>query len=221
MAEKKLPTGIPRSLEIALAAFGLLVFAPFLAVSAILIKISSSGPVLFRQMRVGRYGEGFTLFKLRTMLVTQKGSFVTAANDSRITAVGKILRKTKIDELPELWNVMLGDMSFVGPRPELPELVNLDDAKWQEILGSRPGITDPVTLRLRNEEKLLAEVTDKDRFYREILQPYKLNGYLHFVRDRNWKTDIRIIGRTVKAVILPHTAAPPTPEEMGWFGSSH
>ncbi len=207
-------SGIPRSFEIALAGCGLFIFAPILAVCAVLIKINSTGPILFCQKRVGRYGREFTLFKLRTMSIAQKGSLVTAANDNRVTSVGRFLRKSKIDELPALWNVFRGDMSFVGPRPEVPELVDADDPRWREILTARPGITDPVTLRLRNEESLLAEVEDKDRFYREILQPYKLKGYLHFVRNKSWQTDVSIIVGTLIAVVLPHTASPPTPEEM-------
>lgn len=217
MGKSTTPSGIPRAFEIAMAACGLAVAFPVLAISAILIKITSAGPVVFSQKRVGLHGSSFTLFKLRTMSVTKEGSLVTAANDARITAVGKILRKAKIDELPGLWNVVRGDMSFVGPRPEVPELVDLEDARWQEILETRPGITDPVTLSLRNEEGLLARVADKERFYRDFLQPYKLNGYQQFVRDKNWKTDIQIIGGTLKAIVLPNTAREPTLEELGWI----
>lgn len=208
--------GIPRAFEMVIAACGLVIAAPVLAIAAILIKITSAGPVVFSQKRVGVHGKLFTLFKLRTMSIAKEGSLVTAANDVRVTSIGKILRKTKIDELPGLWNVIRGDMSFVGPRPEVPELVDLNDPRWREILRTRPGITDPVTLSLRNEEGLLARVADKERFYRHHLQPYKLEGYLQFVRRKNWKTDIRIIGSTLKAIVLPKTAREPTPEELGW-----
>jgi lipopolysaccharide/colanic/teichoic acid biosynthesis glycosyltransferase len=216
MVGKGTAQGIPRGFEIAIAALGLVIVAPVLFVFGVLIKTDSQGPVLFRQKRIGRYGKAFTLLKLRTMSAVHEGPLVTAAGDSRVTSVGKILRKTKIDELPALWNVLRGDMCFVGPRPEVPEYVNLEDPKWQEVLESRPGITDPVTLRLRNEEELLAEIGDRERFYREILQPYKLHCYLRFARERSWKTDIRIIGRTLKATLLPRSVAPPTREEMGW-----
>jgi lipopolysaccharide/colanic/teichoic acid biosynthesis glycosyltransferase len=216
MPNKKLKPGIPRNFEIGLAVCGLVVAVPFLVVFAVLIKMSSRGPVLFRQKRIGRNGEVFTLIKLRTMAVSQTGAKITAANDRRITRVGRVLRKTKLDEFPELWNVLRGDMSFVGPRPEVPEFVDLDEPLWHEILQHRPGITDPVTLRLRNEEHLLARVVDKEKYYREIVQPYKLRGYAKFVRDKSWKTDIRIICRTLKAVALPQTAKPPTLDEMQW-----
>ena len=216
MATKILLRGIPRHFEIVLAVCGLIVAVPILLVVAVFIKLDSRGMVLFRQKRIGLNGETFTLFKLRTMAVSQTGGMITAANDCRVTPVGKLLRKSKIDELPELWNVLRGDMSFVGPRPEVPEFVDLNDLLWREILTHRPGITDPVTLRLRNEEQLLAQVVDKERYYREVIQPYKLRGYANFVRDKSWKTDIRILGRTLRAVAFPQTVKPPSKEEMQW-----
>ena len=208
--------GLPRTLEIGLAVIGVAAAAPVLAFFAVLIRINSHGPVLFRQQRVGRKGKTFVLFKLRTMAVSKTGPMITAADDRRVTSIGKILRRYKIDELPELWNVLIGDMSFVGPRPEVPEFVDLEDVLWQDILTHRPGITDPVTLRLRNEEQLLAQVVDKERYYREVVQPYKKRGYANFVKNKSWKTDIRIIGRTLKAIALPQTVKQPTREEMKW-----
>jgi lipopolysaccharide/colanic/teichoic acid biosynthesis glycosyltransferase len=199
-----------------MAAIGLVAFLPLLLLCAVIIKWSSSGPVIFAQRRIGQHGKSFVLYKLRTMATGPDGIKVTSSDDVRITRIGRLLRRTKIDELPELWNVVLGDMSFVGPRPEVAEFVDLDAPVWKVILGHRPGITDPVTLRLRNEEILLAKVLDKERYYREIVQPYKLRGYYRFVLDKSWKTDLRIIGRTIKAVILPHTAKPPSKEEMQW-----
>jgi lipopolysaccharide/colanic/teichoic acid biosynthesis glycosyltransferase len=126
------------------------------------------------------------------------------------------LRRTKIDELPELWNVFRGDMRIVGPRPEVPQYVDKSDPIWTEILSCRPGITDPVTLRLRNEEHLLANVMDKQKFYVEVVQPYKLRGYIRYIRHRTWKSDIRIILRTFKAIAFPQTASTPSKEEMQW-----
>lgn len=216
MSKKKLRKGIPRQFEIGLALFGLVVAAPVLTVCAILIILNSRGPIFFRQKRIGLKGKEFTLFKLRTMAVAKTGRMITSADDFRISSVGRILRKTKIDELPELWNVLRGDMSFVGPRPEVPEFVDLDDPLWQEILEHMPGITDPVTLRLRNEEQLLATVIDKELYYREVLQPYKIRGYAKFVRDKSWKTDLRIIGRTLKAVLLPASVGTPSKDELQW-----
>lgn len=214
MATKGAASGIPRTIEVVMAGVGLILTAPLLAAASLLIKVSSPGPVLFRQKRVGRDCEEFTLLKLRTMTIADKGPLITAANDSRITAVGKILRKTKIDELPGLWNVIRGDMSFVGPRPEVCEFVNANDPQWQEVLKARPGITDPVTLRLRNEEKLLAGIEDKESFYREVLQPYKLNGYIDFLRTRSFKNDISVIAGTLKAIAHPRGSTLPTFEEM-------
>lgn len=208
--------GLPRSIELSLAAFGLLATAPVLVFFAIMIRLNSRGPVLFRQERIGLNGQCFTLFKLRTMTMSQCGPKITAADDCRVTSLGRILRRYKIDELPELWNVVVGEMSFVGPRPEVPEFVDLDDPSWQDILSHRPGITDPVTLRLRNEEQLLAQVADKERYYREVVQPYKKRGYVNFVTHKSWKTDLRIIGRTLRAIALPQTVKQPTREELQW-----
>lgn len=212
--KRKLRKGLPRLAEIILSLTGLLFAAPVLTVAAILIKADTRGSVFFRQKRIGQNGEPFTMLKFRTMVSSCDGSLITAASDARVTKVGRLLRRSKIDELPELWNVLKGDMSFVGPRPEVPEFVDLSDPLWQEVLEHRPGITDPVTLRLRNEEHLLANVTDKELYYREVVQPYKLRGYARFVGDKSWKTDIRIIGRTLRAIAFPTTAILPTREEM-------
>lgn len=212
--KKNLRIGLPRTVEIILSMAGLSLAAPILAVVALLVKADSRGPILFRQERVGQNGRSFTMFKFRTMGNSCNGSLITAANDTRVTKVGRFLRLSKIDELPELWNVFKGDMSFVGPRPEVPEFVDLTDPLWQEVLEHRPGITDPVTLRLRNEEHLLANVADKELYYREVVQPYKLRGYARFVGDKSWKTDLRIIGRTLRAIAFPTTAILPTREEM-------
>jgi lipopolysaccharide/colanic/teichoic acid biosynthesis glycosyltransferase len=206
--------GLPRSVEVVLSIFGLLVASPVLLIAAILIKLDSPGPILFRQGRMGRNGKTFTLLKFRSMFVSEKGALVTASGDSRISKVGRILRGTKIDELPELWNIVRGDMSIVGPRPEVPDLVDLKDPDWNEILQVNPGLTDPVTLKLRNEEELLAQANDREDFYKNILQPYKLRGYVCYVRDRSWKKDVSIIVWTIKAILFPKTVTQPTIEEL-------
>ncbi len=139
---------------------------------------------------------------------------VTAATDSRITSIGKFLRKAKVDELPEIYNVLRGEMSFVGPRPEVVELIDFTNPLWKEVLSVRPGITDPVTLRLRNEEKFLATVENKEKFYRDVIQPYKLNGYIKYLKVKSSTADLRIIIRTFKVIFLPKTAPPPTFEEI-------
>jgi lipopolysaccharide/colanic/teichoic acid biosynthesis glycosyltransferase len=150
------------------------------------------------------------------MYVSDQGALVTAAGDNRISKIGKLIRRTKLDELPELWNIVRGEMSVVGPRPEVPELVDLTNPLWKEILEANPGLTDPVTLQLRNEEELLAQANDRNDFYKNILQPYKLRGYVHFVRNRTWKKDLNIIFRTMKAILFPKTVTQPTIEEMRW-----
>jgi lipopolysaccharide/colanic/teichoic acid biosynthesis glycosyltransferase len=195
-----------RAGELAAAGGGLLLLSPVLLICAVLIRINSTGAILFRQKRVGLNGEIFTLYKFRTMFISSEGLPITAENDPRITAIGKILRKMKLDELPQLYNVLRGEMNFVGPRPEVAELVDFDCPKWQKVLSIRPGITDPVTLEFRNEGLLLSEVEDKLTFYREVIQPYKLNGYLSYVQNKCLKTDLKIIAQTLKALLFPQTA---------------
>jgi len=214
--KKATPSGLPRSVEVVLSMAGLFVTSPVLLLAAILIKLDSRGPVLFQQSRMGRNGKPFTLLKFRSMYVANDGALVTAAGDNRISKVGRILRRTKIDELPELWNIVKGEMSIVGPRPEVPTLVDLTDPQWKEILEVNPGLTDPVTLQLRNEEELLAQATDREDFYKQVLQPYKLRGYVHFVKNRTWQKDLNIIFRTMKAIVLPGTVTQPTVEELRW-----
>jgi lipopolysaccharide/colanic/teichoic acid biosynthesis glycosyltransferase len=198
--------GLPRGVEVALSALGLVVASPVLLLSAAAIALTSRGPVLFRQQRVGRGGELFTLVKFRTMRPS-RGLSVTARDDPRITGVGRILRRTKLDELPELWNVLRGELSLVGPRPEVPEFVDRESPDWQEILRVRPGITDPVTLRLRDEESLMAGITgDRNRYYREVLQPRKLQGYRDYLGRRSWHSDARVLLETGLAVLCPPLA---------------
>ena len=207
-------TGLPRIAEGLIAAIALVVFSPFFLFATLLIATSSTGPILFRQRRVGRGGQPFTLFKFRTMRVNDSGPSVTTDGDARVTRIGKILRRTKLDELPEFWNVLIGDMSLVGARPEVPRFVDLTNAQWRQILTSRPGLTDPVTIRLRNEEQLLAPIPEPERFYREVLQPYKLMGYVAYQNHRTWWTDIDVIFKTALAVVLSSKVPPPTIEEI-------
>jgi len=194
--------GLARPLEVALAASGLVLSAPLLAAAAVAVAATSGLPVLFRQVRVGRYALPFTLIKLRTMRSSGGGPKVTAGNDPRITAVGRFLRRTKLDELPELWNVLRGDMSFVGPRPEVADYVHPESPLWREVLSVRPGLTDPVTLRLRHEEALLESVEgDREKYYRETLQPRKLEGYVAYLRRRSWRTDLGVLLATAGAIL--------------------
>ena len=193
--------GLPRFLEMVVALIGLFVVAPLLVVLMIITRLTSQGPAVFSQKRVGRDGRLFVLYKLRTMRANVAGPKVTSGDDPRITRFGKILRKSKLDELPQLWNVVNGDMSLVGPRPEVPEYVDPVNPSWRTVLQVRPGLTDPVTLEFRDEEMLLAEVKgDRESFYLQKLQPVKLQGYLAYLARRSWLTDVRVIGRTVAAI---------------------
>jgi lipopolysaccharide/colanic/teichoic acid biosynthesis glycosyltransferase len=210
--------GLPRGAECTLAAAGLIMLFPLLLLCALLVWVSSRGGIFFRQHRVGCGGETFTLYKFRTMVDSEGGSLVTAATDQRITGIGRFLRKWKLDELPEFYNVLRGDMSFVGPRPEVPELVDFSNPAWGSILKGRPGITDPVTLRLRNEESFLATVEDKEAFYREVIQPFKLNGYLEYLETKSLGNDLKIVVQTIKVILLPQTAPPPSLEEVRLSG---
>lgn len=210
--------GLPRFIEMTAALLGLVGCLPLLVAAGVAIALSSSGAVLFRQNRMGRGGREFVLYKLRTMRVQTpngKALQVTANDDLRVTPIGKLLRKTKLDELPELWNVVRGDMSLVGPRPEVPRYVDVRDPVWRQVLQARPGITDPVTLRLRNEEALLAMVAgDREQFYLCSLQPFKLKGYATYLRERSWRSDLKVIWKTIVAVVRPHRTPPPTLEEI-------
>ena len=206
--------GLPRWVEILLASGGLLVLSPLLAIAAVAVKLSSPGPVLFRQQRIGRGGKPFTLLKFRSMRQDNRGLAITAAGDSRITTVGRWLRSSKADEFPELWNILVGEMSFVGPRPEVPRYVDPSGPRWQAVLRARPGLTDPVTLVLRNEEQLLAQVDDAESFYREVLLPYKLIGNAQYLARRTAWSDLRLIVDTVWSVLRPGRRPPPGVEEI-------
>lgn len=197
-----------------LAATGLILLLPFMLLCALLIRIYSPGAIFFRQKRVGKNGKLFTLYKFRTMYEKKKGLAITAATDKRITPIGSLLRKYKIDELPQLYNVLRGDMSFVGPRPEVPEYVDLSNPAWMKVLSISPGITDPVTLQLRNEENFLAQAEDKEAFYCKVIQPFKLDGYLKYLEKKSVLTDLRLIGQTFKVVLFPKSAPTPKAEDI-------
>src|SRR5439155_13073432 len=166
VAARDFHNGIPRWAEALIAFVALVVALPFIALLGLAIVLFSPGPILFRQRRVGQHGRLFDLYKLRTMKPSDDGPQITSSSDERITHLGRFLRRTKLDELPTLWNVLRGQMALVGPRPEVPRYVKLEDPIWQAALAVRPGITDPVTLRRRNEEELLAGImTDTERYY--------------------------------------------------------
>jgi lipopolysaccharide/colanic/teichoic acid biosynthesis glycosyltransferase len=206
-------SGLPRGVEVVLAAAALVAASPLLLLAAAAVAVSSPGPALFRQTRVGRGGRPFTLLKLRTMRTSPAPAaspggerLLTAAGDPRVTPVGRWLRRLKLDELPQLWNVLRGDMALVGPRPEVPRYVDAGDPLWRAVLAVRPGLTDPVTLALRDEERLLAEAAaageDVERFYRERLLPEKLRGYREYLERRTGASDLAVLARTALAVVF-------------------
>jgi len=196
--------GLPRWVDCLIAFLGLSLAAPLVALSGLAIAVSSGFPVLFRQTRAGRNGRTFELYKLRTMKPSTNGPQITSGNDARITRLGRFLRHTKLDELPTLWNVLRGDMSLVGPRPEVPRFVNLADPIWQKVLSVRPGLTDPVTLKLRSEADLLARIEgDTEQYYVNELQPSKLKGYVAYLEARTWRSDLRVLLRTIAAIVAP------------------
>jgi lipopolysaccharide/colanic/teichoic acid biosynthesis glycosyltransferase len=203
------PEGLPRAVDAAIGLAALALSSPVLLAAAGLVAATSPGPVLFRQTRVGLGGRPFTLLKLRTMRVAPEGTQLTASGDSRITPVGRWLRRFKLDELPQLWNVVRGDMSLVGPRPEVPRYVDAADPLWQSVLSARPGLTDPVTLRLRDEEALLAGVGDVESWYRERLLPWKLRGYRDYLARRSRTSDLVVLGATVLSVLRLRRPAQP------------
>ena len=181
-----------------MALVGLVVLSPLLAVVALLIAIKmSGGPVLFRQKRVGQYGELFTMVKFRSMTVAHGGSSISVAGEARITPLGAKLRKYKLDELPELWNVLIGDMSFVGPRPDVPGYADKLVGEDREILQLKPGITGPASLKYRTEEEILASVEDPIRYNDEVIFPDKVRINREYMEEWSFWGDIRIIFKTV------------------------
>lgn len=202
--------GLPRLVDAALALAALVAASPLLLLAAAAVAATSPGPIFFRQERIGRGGRSFTLLKLRTMRPGAAGSQLTAAGDARITPVGRWLRRFKLDEIPQLWHVLRGDMSLVGPRPEVPRFVDRSDLLWRAVLAARPGLTDPVTLRLRDEEALLAAAggDDAEGFYRDRLLPWKLRGYRDYLERRNWATDLAVLAATGLAVLRLRRPAP-------------
>ena len=180
-----------------MALLGLLFLWPVLLVVAILIKIQMPGPVFFVQLRVGKDGKLFPCHKFRSMSVNHNGSSVSVAGESRITPLGAKLRKYKLDELPELWDVLIGNMSFVGPRPDVPGYADKLQGDDRIILSLRPGITGPATLKYRNEEELLATVSDPVRYNDEVIYPDKVRLNRYYAEHYSFAEDIRMIFCTV------------------------
>jgi len=196
------------------ASLGLVLLSPVLGSVALAVRLSTRGPVLFRQKRVGLEGADFVLLKFQTMTLrsgSENGDF-DAGDGSRVTKVGRFLRATKLDELPQLWNVIRGDMALVGPRPEVRKWVEVSPERWAIAHTVRPGITDPAAIFYRDEERVLAGVADPERFYREQILPRKLDLYEEYVRTRTFWADLKILGQTAIAIIA---GAPADPHASG------
>lgn len=195
---------LKRIFDIILASVALLVFAPIMGVCAAAILITSGRPVLFRQRRIGKGCTEFDMLKFRTMYTSKNHSGIPdLGSDKRVTAVGKILRKTKLDELPQLWNVFVGHMAVVGPRPELRYRMRFftDMDIWHRAYSVRPGITGPASIIYRNEEQLLSQQDDPQHYYNTVLLPEKLHTYIQYANRQNIWYDMGIIYKTVRAVL--------------------
>ena len=188
-----------RLFDIVSSGIGLLCLAPVFVVMAIWIKLDSRGPVFYRQTRVGRYGRDFRIFKFRSMRVgSDKGRQITVGErDPRITRSGYFIRRYKIDELPQLINVFLGDMSVVGPRPEVRKYVDLYSEEQRKVFQVRPGITDLASIKYRNENELLSQVDDPDTYYIDVIMPDKFAINLEYIRHQSFMGDIKIIFNTL------------------------
>ncbi len=189
-----------RLFDIAIAAAALLVLSPLLIVIAIAVKLTSRGPVIYRAKRVGRNGQLFDLFKFRSMAVSNTGPAITRAGDPRVTPVGRIIRRFKVDELPQLLNVLRGEMSIVGPRPEDPKYTAMYDEAQRKALAVRPGITSAASVKYRDEESHLAR-DDWEEYYVQHIMPEKLRIDLEYLERRTFFSDVMLILKTISAMV--------------------
>jgi lipopolysaccharide/colanic/teichoic acid biosynthesis glycosyltransferase len=197
-----------RLFDVTCSAAGLLLLLPVLAGVALVIIFDDGLPVLFNQIRVGRNGKLFRIWKFRTMRFGSAGSAITTAGDGRVTRAGKKLRKFKLDELPQLFNVLKGDMSLVGPRPEVPEYVQAEAPVWRSVLRFRPGVTDLATLLYRDEERILGSSGDPNAFYRASILPAKLILNLAYRLSRSFRQDLKLILLTIRYSLFPGSFDP-------------
>jgi lipopolysaccharide/colanic/teichoic acid biosynthesis glycosyltransferase len=193
-----------RLMDLLFAVGGLLLFSPLMIAIAVAIKLDSRGPVFFRQERVGRHGRVFRIHKFRTMVdrAEARGRQITVGADARITRVGRWIRDRRLDEIPQLIDVLKGDMSIVGPRPEVPRYVAMYSPQVREkVLSVRPGITDPASLAFRDEASLLAQAEDPEREYVEVIMPRKLQHAMAYAERASVWTDLALIGRTLRVLV--------------------
>lgn len=192
-----------RLFDMVASGLGLLALSPLFLIVAVWIKLDSPGPVFYRQVRVGRHNRDFRIFKFRSMRVgSDKGSLVTiGGHDPRVTRSGYFIRKFKIDELPQLINVFVGDMSLVGPRPEVRHYVDFWTPEQMHVLDVRPGITDPASIKFRNENELMEKAEDPESFYVNVIMQEKIRLYLEYVKNASFWYDIKLIFRTFWVII--------------------
>lgn len=188
---------LKRFFDFTSAFFGLIILFPIILLLAILIKIKMPGPVFFTQKRVGQHGKLFTMIKLRTMTVNHGGSSISVKGESRITPLGAVMRKYKLDELPGLWNVLKGDMSFVGPRPDVPGYADQLEEEDRKILLLKPGITGPASMKYSNEEEILADQDDPVKYNNEVIYPDKVRINLEYLKNQSFILDLKIIIYTI------------------------
>jgi lipopolysaccharide/colanic/teichoic acid biosynthesis glycosyltransferase len=194
--------GGKRMFDASASAMALLLLLPLFSIVALLIKLTSRGPIIYFQQRVGGGGRLFRIAKFRSMQdnAERAGSAITWRGDARITAVGRVLRFLKIDELPQLWNVLRGEMSLVGPRPEVPRYVRHYNARQRKVLTVRPGITDLASIKYRNEERLLSQSLDPERFYQDVILPHKLDLNLKYLEKMSFSYDLLLLIGTAAAL---------------------
>lgn len=192
-----------RVFDLIMSGLGLIVLSPLFLILAVWIRLDSPGPVFYRQVRVGRYNKDFRIFKFRSMRVgADKGSLITiGGRDPRITRSGYFIRKFKLDELPQLINVFIGDMSLVGPRPEVRHYVDYWTPEQMQVLDVRPGITDPASIKFRNENELMEQAEDPERYYIDVIMQEKIRLYLEYVRKHSFWGDIGLIFKTFWTIV--------------------
>ena len=193
---------LKRLFDIVASFCGIVILFPLIVIVSILIKLTSKGPVLFKQVRVTKNGRLFKIYKFRTMRENSEGNKqITVGNDSRITGIGHILRKTKLDELPQLFNVLKGEMSLVGPRPEVPKYVELYTEEQREVLKVLAGITDYASIYFSNESELLGEAENPEEFYIKKIMPYKIELNKKYIKEIGIVTDIKLIILTILKIL--------------------
>lgn len=193
-----------RLFDIVASFIGLIVFAPIMLIVAIIVKVTSPGPILFSQKRLTKGMREFNIYKFRSMVSNEsreKNTVQIKGSSSEITPIGKVMRKTKIDELPQFWNILKGDMSFIGPRPELPRRLKYYDKRQKEIFTVRSGISSPASIVFSDEEYLMNQVKDPEKFYIQEIMPYKIELNLYYIRYQSFFYDIWLIIATLLKII--------------------